>query len=493
VNQLITCLFLFPFLLVAQKKVNPETELKQQQKDFAAFMLGLNVIESKLDRHVSMDSIQKVLLAAEKRFKTEVLTAIDEFKIYARCVDLIESGHTQAFPSKKVLTEYYKKGKSLPFDMVMVNKHLYVNGYAPEKPNAKNKRNKSEDLVKGTEIIAIDGKSIAEWMVLIGEYIGSDEDDPGFEYTVAGQLFDFYRFIVTEKHTNRLQLDLVLKNDTLRESVRLTYPPLKYTQTRFKGAKKEHKKDVRTPGKFKLIGDTAAVFTFKTFEEADGFRYSEFLKKSFKKIKKKKKLTTLVIDVRGNGGGTIQTELMGYLLNKPQEIGTYQIAKKLKRADRKYLKKNDKFYRLYRQNVTKYKRFQKKHPQFKGQLFSHPIDTSLIYRKNIIVLTDEATFSAASLLACQLKTLRNAQLMGARAGGSFYVFNAGSLTYVLPHSGIQFILNPHVCRSTLADAAIDETVKDVDVEIVPDYDPKASAYKKSWEAVVKTALTHAKH
>ena len=492
-NHLLSFLFLLVSIVgSAQKTANPASELKQQQKDFAIFKSGLSLIESKMDRHISMDSIQSFLSATENTFNSEVLSPIEEFKLYARCIDLIESGHTQAVPNKKVLVEYFRKAKSLPFDLIMVNKHLYVNGYATQSKNARVKRNKSEELAKGAEIIAIDGKSIAEWMLLIGEFIGSDEDDPSFEYTVAGQLFDFYRFLATETHTDRLEVDVVFKKDTTRESILLTYPPLKLADTRFKAIEKQHEKDRRTPGKFKFIGNDVGYFRFTTFDEAIGNQYSEFLKKSFKKIKKKKQVKTVVIDLRGNGGGNVQTELMSYFLEKPQEVGSYKIVKRLKKSERKHIKKNDHYYRLYKKNLRRFKRFEKKHPGYDGQLISYPVDTSLIYRGNVIVLTDEGTFSAASLLASQLKTLRDAQIMGSRAGGSFHVCNAGTLTYVLPNSGIKFVLNPNACASTLDLKSIDPAVKEVDVEIVPDYDPKAGTYKKNWEGVVKTALKYAK-
>src|SRR5687768_4624690 len=107
----------------------PETELKQQQKDFAVFKKGLFSIESRVDRGISMDSIQQFVATAEQEFNDKVLTAIEEYKWYARCINLVQSGHTQVSPGRDVMREYVLKAKSLPFDMVMVNQKLYVAGY----------------------------------------------------------------------------------------------------------------------------------------------------------------------------------------------------------------------------------------------------------------------------------------------------------------------------------------------------------------------------
>ncbi len=486
-------LFIAPTYIFATK-VNPETELKQQEKDFALFRKALYTIESKLDRRISIDSIEKVLDFTENAFRTTVLTALDEFRLYARCINLIQSGHTQAVPTKAVLKEYVLKAKSLPFDMVMVNKHLYVSGYEPPKGKSKNvpkSKKKLTDIPVGAEIIAIDGLSIAEWMTKIGQFIGSDEDEPVFEYFVAGQAFDFYRFLATEEHPEQLSVDYLVKRDTLAQTIQLTYPPLKLLQARFKAAEIQQEKDQKSLGTMKFIGSDVAYFRFPSFASAFGKGYTENLIKQFKKIKKKKKIETVVIDLRGNGGGNVQSELLSYFMEPAQIVGNYQIEKRLTRRQSKHIKKNDLFYRNYRKNIRQFKKMEKKFPDFKGQLITYPVDTSLIFHGNIIVLTDEATFSAASLLASQLKTFREAQIMGSRAGGSYYACNAGTLTFELPHSGIRFILNPNSCTSTLDTTAIDPNMKDVDVEIVPEYDPKKNIYKKNWEAVVKTAIKNA--
>jgi len=474
--------------------VNPTTELKQQQKDFALFRKALYTVESKLDRHISLDSIEKVLDVTEDTFNTTVLTALEEFRLYAKCINLIQSGHTQASPTKAVLKEYVLMAKSLPFDMVMVNKHLYVSGYEPQKGKTKSvakSKGKSTDIPIGAEITAIDGLSIAEWMSKIGQFIGSDEDEPVFEYFVAGQAFDFYRFLATEEHGEQLSVNYVVKRDTLSQTIRLTYPPLKLLQARFKATEIQQEKDRKSLGSMKFIGAKVAYFRFPSFASAFGNAYSENLVKQFKKIKKKKTIETVVIDLRGNGGGNVQSELLSYFMEPAKIVGNYEIEQRLTRHQCKHIKKNDLFYRNYRKNIRQFKRMEKKFPDFNGQLITYPVDTGLIFHGNIIVLTDEATFSAASLLASQLKTFREAQIMGSRAGGSYYACNAGTLTFELPHSGIRFYLNPNSCASTLNAATIDPHVKDLDVEIVPEYDPKKNVYKKNWEAVVKTAIKNA--
>lgn len=478
---------------VTAQKTTSDLEIKQQQKDFETFRKGLLTIESRPDKHISMDSIQKVLLSMEKQFTAKTLSAVEEFKLYARCINLVQSGHTQATPSKEVFKEYVLKAKSLPFDMVMVNKHLYVTGYQEQKKSAKATKKKQNTAIPvGAEIVGIDGKPISDWMKTIGQFIGSDEDDPVFEYFIAGQAFDFYRFLATEEHKSQLDIHYILKRDTLVQSVQLTYPPIKLLFERFEKQEKQSKKDRRGFGQFKFIGADVAYFQFPTFVESYGTDYSKYLKKCFEKITKKKKIETIVVDLRGNGGGNVQTEFLSYFMTSQEVVGSYNIVKRLKRGERKHIKKNTPEFRRYKKNMRQFNRFERKHPGFDGQLVSMSVDTSLIFHGNIIVLTDEGTFSAASLLAAQLKTLREAEIIGSRPGGSFYACNAGTLQFVLPNSRISFIFNPNICASTLDGTTIDPEIKKVDVEIVPEYEPKDAMYKKNWEAVVKTALKRSK-
>lgn len=485
------CCFSIALFLVALNVHSQRSDLRQQQEDFDAFYNGLHRIESRLDRHHSIDSVEKMLENAKTVFYSTELSAVEEFNWYAKCINLISSGHTQIQPSRKVLKEYILAAKSIPFDLVMVNKHLYANGYPPSN-GRQPKRDKATEITKGTEIIAIDGKSIDSWMKEIGQLIGSDEDDPVFEYFVAGQAFDLYRFLVTTEHKESLSIHTVKGKDTVENIISLTYPPISLIQERFKAAERQAEKDSRKPGSFKFIGNDVGYFRFPTFLDAYGKEYSEFLVKSFKKIKKKKTVETVVIDVRGNGGGNVQTELLSYFLDPPQTVGSYTIDKRLKPGQRKHVDKNNRFFRLYKKGIRRISRYEKRHPEFKGELTTYPVDTSLVFRGKIVVLTDEATFSASSLLASQLKTLCNASVMGSRAGGSYYACNAGTLTYKLPHSGISVVLNPNTCSSTLKASEYNPEMKNVDVEIVPEYDPKPSAYKKNWEEVVKKAVRASK-
>ena len=82
-----------------------------------------------------------------------------------------------------------------------------------------------------------------------------------------------------------------------------------------------------------------------------------------------------------------------------------------------------------------------------GTVLSESVDVSLIYEGEIVLITDEGTFSSAAILACYLKSMKNAKIIGQRAGGSFYRGNAGTITLKLPHSKLQIFVNPNTFYS----------------------------------------------
>ena len=480
-----TCLLAIVLLL----SIPAEAQISAQLKDFDVFEKGLLSIEAKTDRHVSQDSVTAMLASMRRQFSEKVLTPTEQFKLYAHCIDLIQSGHTQVFPSKSVMKYYILQKKALPFDMEIVNKRLYVIAY-PKTEKGRKAVKKEDQIPAGSEITAIDGQSIDEWMRQIGRFIGSDENDPVFEYSVAAQQFDFYRYLATTTHQSHLKVDYISKRDTLSKLVELGYPPFGVRYDRLEKLQKERDKAEESIGTFKTIGN-AGYFRFPSFSQCIGKDYTLFLKKSFTKIRKNK-LKTVVIDVRGNGGGIIQTELLSYFLSEPTPVINYQIVKRPKGKALRHVRKRDEKFHTHKKNVRRYRRAERKIPGFNGDRESYSIDTNLVFKGKIIVLTDEGSFSAASFLAGQLKELRQAQIMGSRPGGSYYAFNAGTLRLTLPKSGIIVFLNPNSGQSLLYSGAADPHIKDVDVEIIPEYSPKPSVYKKNWEEVVKIALRTAK-
>jgi hypothetical protein len=95
------------------------------------------------------------------------------------------------------------------------------------------------------------------------------------------------------------------------------------------------------------------------------------------------------------------------------------------------------------------------------------VDTNLIYKGEIVVITDEGTFSSAAILACHIKTMSNAKIIGRAAGGSFYAGNAGTLLVKLPQSGFLIAINPNTFYSHLDRTDDPSAIKQPDLFLSP--------------------------
>lgn len=459
-------LFLCPLLVFSQAS----PILKHQRLDFQQFENAFFQLEASPDLHVGND----VLRSNFKQLREELRTPhspVEQFQLYASCVAKVQCGHTSVAPSRAVIRDWGTKKQCLPFDVVMVNKKLFVSPIHPEdvpkpkkgEPVARQKAKKAKEIIDGgTEIWAIDGKSIPEWMKLISPYISSDEDGIDFKYHVAGQLFDFYRYVAVPTHLDSVCIDYIYKKDTLHQFVKLGYPLAHTLNDRLdvKETKKEREKDF---GTFSIEKNMYGYFRFESFKNSKGPKYDAFLKASFESMKKKK-IDKLIIDLRGNTGGIVQVELLRYLLPSGTVAGKYVFEKQF---TRKQLRKmgvqmRHESTKTYLKNIKTTQKLAQRSPGHHGELIV-PANTSGIFKGEIVVITDEATFSAGSILAAHLKTLCGAKIVGETAGGSFYAGNAGTLQLKLKKSDLIIQLNPNFFCTQLYPDDPDPKIKVPDV------------------------------
>ncbi len=219
-------------------------------------------------------------------------------------------------------------------------------------------------------------------------------------------------------------------------------------------------------GEFKIIKGKYAYFRFRSFASCGGQKYNEFLNKSFKRIKDQK-IDQLVIDLRGNTGGVMQYEFMSYIVGENIKLGKYVVAKPSFDSRNKYVKKTAVDYLRHRRMSKSQRRQVRKGKFNNGEIYTKKVDSNLVYHGRIVVITDESTFSSAGILACHLKTLANAKILGRTAGGSFYKGNSGTLHVKLPESGFELLVNPNTFYSHLSPSVDPRAIKEPDVFLNP--------------------------
>lgn len=440
--------------------------LKKQRLDFEQFEKALFQLEAKPFLHISEAELRAELNKLRESLRAP-LSPIEQFRCYSLFVAKIQCGHTSIAPSKQVIQEWARQKQCLPFDVRMVNKKLFVapshaKDIPKKNPTEKTTKLKAKDKIEGgTEIVAIDQKTIAEWMQLIAPYISSDENGIDFKYFQAGELFDFYRYLAIPSNKTSVEVTYVYKKDTLTKELPLGYPYFYTIQARMDALEQKTKK--KTFGTFSVEKNSYGYFRFESFEHAKGKAYNEFLQDAFETLQKKK-IKRLIIDLRGNLGGAVQLEFLKYILEPSSEMVNYAFEKQLKRNQLRKIGVqmwNDKS-RVYLNNMRRLKRAKRKGKTYNDAL-GFEKNAPEKFNGQIAVITDEGTFSAASILAYHLKYFANAKLVGQKAGGTFYAGNAGTVPVKLKKSKLIFQANPHFFHTELYPNAIDSTVKTPDL------------------------------
>lgn len=198
--------------------------------------------------------------------------------------------------------------------------------------------------------------------------------------------------------------------------------------------------------KFKLLGSrnmeidslsNTAIISVNTFSEGKLIR---FFHHAFKEIKQQN-IDNVVLDLRLNTGGTVMacTRLSQYLINKPFNVADTVAAINRSFPYKKYIKPWFIYWLSMHISGRRLKdgrihfRYFEKH-QFKPKKKNH-------FDGNIYILTGGYTFSAATLVASNLKGQSNVTIAGEETGGGGYGNSAMLLTkIVLPNTRLRITL-----------------------------------------------------
>lgn len=440
---------------------------KPQLNDAEILIHVLSTKEGTIDIHTSKDSLELQFEKLRENLNTKQ-SYIELYKQFSSTISKIQCGHTQLFPSKKVFKEWVLDRNSLPIDYILVGKQLFVNESIAEDEkivNADKPKKQFNCIPKNSEIISIDHQTVPELMEKMGKYISSDEDGIDFKYFQATQLFEFYRCLIADKKDS-VEVLYSEKRDTLKMYLFTGIPPIKTINKRLKEHFVNENKKQKDIGKFTVLKNKYANFKFVSFNDCRGKKYEKFLKESFEEIQKKK-LTKMIVDLRGNNGGQMQFSFMRYLLGSKVYLGKYLVKKPFKRFHNQHIRKFNKEYRNHKRLTRIQKRLKRRKSDYDGQIFTRDVDEKLIFKGDIIVITDEGSFSAASILACHLKTLLKAKIVGQPAGGSFYIGNAGTLQVKLPYTNFKMTVNPNTFSTQLERNNNPQQIKQPDLLLTP--------------------------
>ncbi len=418
---------------VPQQKIPPQ----RLQKDVAILKKTLQQNHPGLYWYADKTNIDAAFTALQQSV-IDSLTELAFHNKVAQMVATIECGHT-AVRFSKLYIHYLMNNRFPMFPLYLYNwkNHLYV---------FKNMHAKDTMLIKGMEVLTINQFSAAQIIDSLYQFISADANNPYFKAQVISNNFPaWYRLVFGLDSTYQLQY---IDTSGAKKTVCLkNYVPEKDTSalhaTTIRSNKAyplPSKKISALQLKRSLQIDTLHRFAYMYVSSFSGGRLRGFFRKSFRTIKQQK-ITHLIVDVRGNGGGNVNKSVLltKYLIRQPFKVADTAVSLHKTMWDKHYIlpwwlywfpmqwgsvKGADRLFHAKRIETHIYRPKLKKH--FNGHIF---------------LLQDGYTFSAAAMFTGSLKGQPNVQIAGTPSGGAYYGNNALFLPHLkLPNSKLRITL-----------------------------------------------------
>ncbi len=346
------------------------------------------------------------------------------------------------------------------------------------------------DLI-GKQIISIDGISADSLKTITGNYIpqqyaSSDAYVKAYTEYVNLAIFDWGYFYYNKIDNSKYKMNITFKDGTSEQFAGYGYNRSK--KTKFASSWKEYYRTNWYKTKnfdTRILSDSIAYLGLNSFQlndvELDSIT-------SFIKMVTNRHLNNLIIDVRNNFGGDTKVidHIYSLIADKPFNQHDYKMVNR--RGNFKFMeyclnytndyeifpefgkKKEDNHYYEYNTNTIK-------------------PDSLVNYKGRVYVLTNEISFSAATVFPAMVHKYKRGAVVGRETRGAYHQLKAEKFAQVkLPNSGI-------VVRIPLIKIVFEED-KNTDIPfgrgVIPDFPVKFSLNEMSY-AGGDSILNYTKH
>jgi hypothetical protein len=417
-------------------KIKPEL-LRQ---DFLVFRDSLRAEHPGLYRYQTKHQFDRLYDSCYRQLN-QGKTLLDLYAIIKLMISSIEDGHTSCDLPAPVKEQAGKQMKLFPVAMRFIGNHAFV------------RCTFSKELPAGTEVLRIDGTPVSLIRGRLFKYMSSDGSTRTHKYEeLNGNGFAFLYALIFHERTDH-EVTYATKGGKPK-SVRVE-------ATNFT---KYPCDSVTVPRKYlelERFSNRVALLTVRTFSEYRcqkiGKNFHAFLDSSFRAINDGK-VTSLVIDLRNNGGGEDEygAMLYHYLSDRP-----FRYYASLRTTKRQLKKEEDPDLRTV-------------------PPAEHP------YLGKVLFLINGNSFSSTAEFSAVARSNRRGLFIGEETGGGYYGNTSGTLTTLtLPNTKIE------IAVPRLKYVMAVRPAKYTDRGIIPDItvSPSISDILTNRDAVREKALT----
>jgi hypothetical protein len=363
-------------------------------------------------------------------------------KVLNYVISKINCGHTVTRASKGFI-----KFRDTAFNKIFPLSLKIWPGAADTAIVAANLIRKDSVLTRGVIVKKIDHRPISTILDTLCQFISSDGYNLTHKYQALSNRGGFgAAFTSVFGSKENYFVDYVNGDGIERSTVISSYNPrtdsasrnaiARFTRT----TRTERKKQVMSAARNLRIdsANKTAIMDLSTFSR--GLQLKTFFKTSFKEIKNKK-VRHLVIDVRGNGGGSVtnSTFLTKFIADKKFKVADSLYANTRNSRYKKHI--DGYFYnRLFMLFMTAKKEDGKFHFGYFERHYFKPKKKDH-YNGNVYILTGGNSFSATTLFTQTVKPQNNVTVVGEETGGGAYGNSAWLIPdLTLPVTGIRIRL-----------------------------------------------------
>ncbi|MDZ4807782.1 MAG: S41 family peptidase [Bacteroidota bacterium] len=422
---------------------NKKYSLQQVQNDFSLYQNILEEHHPSLYWYTSKDSMDYYFNRGQEHLK-DAMTEPEFRKVLTYVTAKINCGHTTVRPSKAwaKYNDTVRLGKIFPLSMKVWEDAMVVSA---------NLNRRDSILKRGTVITKINGRDKQTIADTLFDYISTDGYNRTHKYQTLSNR-GFFGSLYTSLFGLSEKYNIEYKDDKgqVKTITIPVYNPATDTAGRTgtrpfrpstpQPSKKERRRQLANTVRLLKIDSAnhTAMMDLSSFGRDYGLK--KFFHNSFRALQDNK-IGHLIIDVRGNGGGSVanSTLISRYLSNQPFKVSDSLYAIKKGSPYQQYIKNNfwNKFFISF---FTKKKKDGKYHFGYFERHYFKPKKGNH-YNGNVYILTGGNSFSATTLFVSSVIKQNNVTVVGEETGGGAYGNSAWLIPdATLPETGIRFRL-----------------------------------------------------